>query len=229
MTTGLTVFGPMVQRSSEWLEARRGMVTASIVGKLITPPLRVADNDTSRAVVASLAAERVSGWVDETPMSFDMARGVEDEPLAVAAYEGHRLVTVEPCGFMVRDLGGARLGYSPDGLVGTDGLVEVKCRRPKRHVADAVSGVIPSEHQAQIQAGLLVSGRAWCDYVSFSDGLHLWIARAYSVPHWQDAIREAVAAAEERITDTVTAYLTAVDGFPLTERSPFRLTDMIEV
>ncbi|MBP7621773.1 MAG: hypothetical protein KA745_12450 [Gemmatimonadales bacterium] len=62
----------------------------------------------SPGTASYLAAERVSGWVDETPMSFDMARGVEDEPLAVVAYEGHRLVTVEPCGFMVRDLGGAR-------------------------------------------------------------------------------------------------------------------------
>ena len=226
----LTTYPRMEQRSAEWLAARRGMVTASVVGKLITPTLRVADNDTSRGIVATLAAERVSGFVDETPMTWDMARGVEDEPLAVEAYTGHRRVAVESCGFMVRALGGGlRLGYSPDGLVGRDGLIEVKCRRPKRHVADAVSGVSPGEHQAQIQAGLLVSGRDWCDYISFSDGLHLWIARAYPVPHWQDAIREAVAITEERITGTVTAYLAAVDGFPLTERSPFRLTDMIEV
>lgn len=226
----LTIHPHMEQRSPEWLAARRGMVTASIVGKLVTPKLRVADNDTSRGIVATLAAERVAGFVDETPMTLDMARGVEDEPLAVEAYEGHRGVSVEACGFMVRDLGdGLRLGYSPDGLVESDGLIEVKSRRPKRHIHDAVAGIVPAEHVAQIQAGLLVSGRDWCDYVSFSDGLHLWAVRAVPSPEWQAVIRKAVAVTEERITDMADAYLAAVDGFPLTERSPFRLTDMIEV
>ncbi len=216
----LEVMPDVEQRSDEWYDQRRGMVTASAVGQLLTPKtLKLADNDNARGLVALLAAERITGRTEDTYQSLDMLRGVEEEPFAIDAYSAHNRVAVEACGFMVRNWGnGFRLGYSPDGLVLDTGLIEVKSRRSKVHVQHVIAGKIPPEHMAQCQAGLLVSGRKWIDYVSFSGGLHLWTARAAPDPRWFAAIASAVESFERSVADTVAAYFHAVEGLPLTER-----------
>lgn len=176
-----------------------------------------ADGDEARGVVTVAAAERITGFVDPTLVSYDMERGVYDEPLAVNAYAEHR-APVEPCGFMVRTWGDNALGYSPDGLVGDDGLIEIKSRRGKKQIETVLSGDVPTENMAQLQAGLFVSGRAWVDYISFSAGLHLWTVRVIPDPRWFDAIRAAVEAFEESVSATVATYREAVEGLPLTDR-----------
>jgi len=163
------------------------------------------------------AAERITGFVDPTFVSVDMERGLYDEPLAADAYAKHH-APVDPCGFMVRTWGDTRLGYSPDGLVGTNGLIEIKSRRGKKQVETVLTGEVPAENMAQLQAGLFVSGRAWVDYVSFSAGLHLWTMRVTPDARWFDAIRAAVEAFEEAVTATVATYQEAVKGLPMTER-----------
>ena len=115
-------------------------------------------------------------------------------------------------------------GADHDGLVGDDGLIEVKCRRGKAQVETILAGEVPAENMAQLQAGLFVSGRAWLDYVSYAGGMHLWTTRVTPDPAWFDAIRAAVEAFEAAVFATVDAYLTAVEGLPLTERP---LTDMV--
>ena len=166
----LHVLDDLVQRSDEWYEARRGMVTASVVGRLITPAkLEVAANEGSRALTAVLVAERVTGFVDPTWKSLDMWRGAEEEPLAAEVYSEH-YAPVTTCGFMSRDDWGFSIGYSPDGLVGDDGLIEVKCPRSKGHLLTILADEVPPEYMAQMQAALLVSGRDWCDYVSYCGG-----------------------------------------------------------
>lgn len=179
--------------------------------------------DVAQGVVTVAAAERITGFVDPTFVSLDMQRGVDDEPLAVDAYSEHHAVVV-PCGFMVRTWGPYRLGYSPDGLVGADGLVEVKSRRGKTQVEHVLAGQVPAENMAQLQAGLFVSGRSWCDYVSYAAGLHLWTVRVTPDLVWFEAITRAVEAFEADVTATVDAYLQAVEGLPLTERP---LLDMV--
>jgi hypothetical protein len=82
-----------------WYAARCGIVTASVVGKLLTPTLKVADNDTSRGVTAALVAERITGIVEPTFTNDDMWRGIEHEPYARDIYSGHYQQAVE-CGFM---------------------------------------------------------------------------------------------------------------------------------
>ena len=214
----LQVFPHVEQRSDAWYQLRLGIMTASAVhGLLTTKTLAVADNDTSRGLIATAAAERIAGFVDPTYQSIDMMRGANDEPVAAHAYSEHHGPVTE-CGFMVRTWDGVRLGYSPDGLVGDDGLIEIKSRRGKKHVETVVAGEVPAENMAQIQAGLLVSGRAWCDYVSYSAGLHLWTKRVYPDDRWFEAIRAAVEAFERAVSTTVFAYTRAVAGLPLTER-----------
>jgi hypothetical protein len=180
--------------------------------------IEVADNDTSRAVTALLAAERVAHRVDPTFVNADMWRGVESEDPAREKYAEHYGVEVATCGFMVLDEPGFRLGYSPDGLVGGDGLLEIKGPRQKGHFLTAVNGVVPDFHVAQIQAGLMVSGRKWCDFVSFNGGMHLWVKRVTPDPDWQRAITAAATAFEVTAEQLVSDYLAAVEGFPMTER-----------
>lgn len=218
----LHVYADVEQRSDEWVALRRGIVTASTVGQLITPStLKVASNDKSRALIWSLAAERINGWSDDTYQSADMLRGVMDEPVARAAYAEHTRTAVTDCGFMDRDFDGHRLGYSPDGLVDDSGLVEIKSGKPREHLRVVVGGEVPAEHMAQIQAGLLVSGRAWCDYVRIASGMALWIKRVLPDPQWHVAILAALDAAETGVTGVIATYRAAVEGLPVTERTDY--------
>ena len=183
------------------------------------PSLTVADTETSRAALLTLAAERITGTVEETPVTGAMLRGIEDEPLARAHYAAH-YAPVEEVGFMVREDNGVRLGFSPDGLVGADGLVEFKSRLQKKQVAVFLADEVPAINAAQLQCGLLVTGREWIDYCSFTPGMPMYRKRVRPDPAWFTAITAAVAEAEERITDIVTTYTAAVEGLPLTEPRP---------
>lgn len=215
----LTVYPDLLQGSDEWLAQRRGIVTASIVGDLITAKtLKPASNDTSRGLTALLVAERITGWTDPTFMSDDMLRGIEDEPRARDVYSEHYAPVYE-AGFMVREHDGIRIGYSPDGLVGADGLIEIKSRRPKIHVAHILSGHVPSEVMPQLQCGLLVSGRKWIDYISFSGGMPMWVKRVHPDQRWFDAILAAVHAFEANAAEMIRLYNEAVEGLPTTERN----------
>jgi hypothetical protein len=115
---------------------------------------------------------------------------------------------------------GTRIGYSPDGIVGKDGLIEVKAPRQKGHLSTILGGTVPAHHMAQIQCGLLVSGREWCDFVSFYGGMPLYPVRVYADVNWHSAIRAGVAHLEERIANILATYQAAVTGLPMTERLP---------
>jgi hypothetical protein len=214
----LREYPELIQGTDEWHEQRRGMVTASVVGQLMTPAtLKPAANVESRSLVAQLVAERITGWVDPTYVGDDMMRGWTDEPHALETYAKH-YAPIVTTGLMVRDDWGFEIGYSPDGLVGEEGLVEFKSRRPKKHVQTILAGKVPGENMAQVQCGLLVSGRKWCDYLSFCGGMPLYRIRVEADERWQAAIVAAVAAFEEAAAEMTTQYLQAVAGLPMTER-----------
>jgi hypothetical protein len=210
----------LIQGSDEWLDQRRGMVTASVVGQLVTAKtIKPASNDYSRALTAQLVAERITGWTDPVYVSDDMLRGTEDEPRARDLYSEHFAPVLET-GFMVRDDWGFRIGYSPDGLVGDDGLIEVKSRRCKKQLQTILADEVPPENMPQLQCGLLVSGRQWIDYVSFCGGMPLYVKRVTPDQRWFDAILTAVALFEDNAAEMVAAYTTATAGLPMTERAP---------
>lgn len=214
----LTVHDDLIQGTDEWLEQRRGIVTASVVGKLITAKtIKPAANDESRGLTALLVAERITGWVDPVYVTDAMLRGQEDEPRAVALYSQH-YAEVTTTGFMVRREDGWTLGYSPDGLVGDDGLIEVKSRAAKKQLTTILADEVPAENFAQCQAGLLVSGREWLDYVSICGGMPLYTKRVYPDARWFDAITEAVERFEATATAMVARYEAVTLGMPMTER-----------
>lgn len=214
----LQVFSDLPQGSDAWLQARAGLVTASTVGQLITTrTLKAAANDTSRGLTATLVAERITGHVEMVQATGSMLRGQLDEPYARDYYSEHH-APVSEADFMVRQFDGYKIGYSPDGLVGDNGLIEIKSRAQKKHLATILADEVPTENMAQCQAGLLVSDREWIDYVSFCSGMPLWTKRVYQSAAWFRAIHEAAAQFETNAAAMTDTYLTAVEGLPATER-----------
>jgi predicted phage-related endonuclease len=119
---------------------------------------------------------------------------------------------------MVRDDWGFQIGYSPDGLVGDDGLIECKSRRAKKQLQTIVDDEVPAENMAQLQCGLLVSGRAWIDYVSYCGGMPLYVKTVYPDPEWFEAIVAAVTSFELAASLMTQQYRDATKGLPMTER-----------
>ena len=224
----LKIYEELEQGTPEWHEARRGIVTASVIGQLITPStLKVANNQTSRSRLYELAAERITGRVEETPTTWQMARGNEEEERARDLYEQH-YGPVEQVGFMVREVDGIPLGFSPDGLCGDDGFVEFKSRSPKIHVQHVVSGQVPPENMAQVMTGLYVTGRSWCEYTSFSNGMAMWRTRVFPDSQWFTAIEEALHHAELAILKIIAEYEESVVGAPVAEYiEPFEEPELL--
>ena len=216
----LHTYPDLEQGSESWLEARRGMVTASVVGKLLTPTGRVAANDYSRALTLELAAERITGTSEYVFVNADMERGNEVEPLARDLYASHYGRPVTQVGFMVEDKWGFSIGYSPDGLVGDDGLIEVKGPRAKKHLKTIVENQVPAEYVAQIQCGLLVSGRQWCDFLTYFGGMPMYPIRVHADPKWQDAIVLAATELERAVTEITNTFKARTEGLPATEPLP---------
>jgi predicted phage-related endonuclease len=216
----VTYHPDVVQGSEEWLAMRCGLLTASEVKLILTPTLKIAANDKTRAHVWELAAQRITGYVEPQYISDDMLRGYEDEIRARDLYS-RMYAPVTEVGFVTSDDHGVTLGYSPDGLVGDDGLIEIKSRRQKYQVETIVSGEVPAEHVLQCQTGLLITGRAWLDYVSYSGGLPMCRVRVYPDERVQEAIIEAALDFDAKVRATVGAFeVLTVDrhAFPPTER-----------
>lgn len=215
----LITYPDIEQGSPEWDDVRRGYVTASVVGKLLTPTLKIADNDTSRGVTNTLVAERITGATEDGPMTSDMFRGVISEPHARDLYSGHYQQATE-FGFFLLEEDGWSLGYSPDGLVGTDGLIELKAPRAKNHLQTILAGEVPTQYAAQLQAALLVTGRAWCDFVSFAGGMPLFVKRVYPDADWFAAIESACRAFETNAARIVADYRAKVRSLPIADPIP---------
>lgn len=213
----LTIHEDLVQGSPEWMQARCGIPTASEVGKLLTSTGRVANNDTARTYTQSLIAERITGRVEYTHPSRDMQRGTLLEPYARDLYAAHYTPVTE-VGFMRLDaVDGWSLGYSPDGLVGDDGLLEIKSRAPRIQINTIMWDQVPGANMAQLQAGLLVTGRDWIDYCSYSPGLPLYVKRVHPDRAWFAAISEAVDAFTLTAAEQINAYQARTTSLPATE------------
>jgi len=193
----------LAQGSGDWLEIRRGLLTASEMRLLVTPAtMKAAANDNARAHLFTLVSQRIAGYVEDTYTGYDMLRGHEDEIDARIAY-AQNYAPVEDCGFITNDRWGFTIGYSPDGLVGDDGLIECKSRKHKFQVETILKSVaedkVPAEFLIQCQTGLLVSERKWLDFISYSAGLFMATVRVYPDPVIQEAIVSIATDAEIKI------------------------------
>lgn len=200
---------PLIQGSDSWRAARCGLLTASEMKLIITPTLKVASNDKERAHLWELLAQRITGYVEPHYIGDDMLRGIEEEIYARATYAEH-YAPVEEVGFITNDDLGFPIGFSPDGLVGNDGFIECKSRRQKFQVETILEHVatstIPDEYMIQIQTGFLVTGRRWCDFISYCGGLPMVTIRVEPDKKYRDAIEAAAAAFEWRLTEKLKNY-----------------------
>ena len=142
-----------------------------------------------------------------------MLRGRDDEIRARELYSA-KIARVEQTGFVTNDEWGFTLGASPDGLVGDYGLIECKSRKQRLQTETVARREIPIEHVLQVQTLLLVTGRVWCDYISYSGGMPMCILRDYADGAIQAAIEEAAAEAEDKIGAMMADYYTAVEMYP---------------
>jgi putative phage-type endonuclease len=160
----------MEQQTAEWLEMRKGRVTASRVADVMAVLKKGGESAARRNYRNELITEMLTGRSAETYVSEAMMFGTEQEPYARAAYEMHADVMVDPGGFAVHDTID-RFAASPDGRIGDDGLLEIKCPTTMNHVSYLLAGVVPEEYQPQMLAQMACTGRKWCDFVSFDPRL----------------------------------------------------------
>jgi len=217
----IKIYKDLIQGSDEWFQARLGLLTASEMKHIITPAnLKSANNDKSRGHLHELAAQRITQYVEPTYIGDDMLRGNEDEVYARALY-AEKYAPVEEVGFITNDKWGFTLGFSPDALVGKDGLIECKSRKQKYQVETILSGEMPSDYLIQVQTGLLVSVRSWCDFISYSGGMPMFVKRIFPDAVVQSAILEAAQIFHGKLDLMIAEYEKKSVGFYPTERRVF--------
>ncbi len=186
------------QGSPAWLAARCGLLTASEMKLILTPTLKIAQNDKKKAHFHEILSQRITGHVEPHYVSDDMLRGHVDEIQARILY-AENYAPVEELGFITNDKWGFTLGYSPDGHVPPKSGIECKSRRQRFQVETILNGVMPDDYLLQVQTGLLVSEYEWIDFVSYSGGLPMVTIRVYPDREVQNAIIDAASQFEERL------------------------------
>ena len=166
----------MDQRTEEWHEARLGKVTASRLADVLAT-IKTGEAAARANYRIELVAERLTGLRSPGFTSTAMQWGIDYERAAVAAYELETGRIVSDVGFVVHPEI-ADSGASPDGLVGDDGLIEIKCPETKTHVHTLLHKKVPAQYMPQIQWQMACTGRSWVDFVSFDPRLpeHLMLA-----------------------------------------------------
>lgn len=201
----IKIHNEYVQGSEEWYAARCGLLTASEMKLIITPTLKIAVNDKSRSHLHELLAQRITRYVEPSYIGDDMLRGMDDEIHARELYAKH-FSPIEQVGFVTNDEWGFELGCSPDALIGSDGILEIKSRKQKFQIATIIDGEMPDDYAIQVQTELLVTGRSWCDFISYSGGLPMIPIRVYPDDKILAAIVEAARAFEAKLAEKMVAY-----------------------
>jgi putative phage-type endonuclease len=153
------------ENREEWLKQRLGLVTGSAISNVLMDSSKAG----YRNYMAQLVCERLTGEPTETYISPAMQHGIDTEDEARAAYMARNAVIVEEVGFIRHPK--LEAGCSPDGIVGQDGLIEIKCVQPATALDLLESKKVPADHYNQIQWQLAVTGRDWCDYVVYQPKL----------------------------------------------------------
>lgn len=188
------------QRSPEWYQARKGMPTASSFDRIITSEGKPSKQ--RQKYLYELAGERLGGIVDESYQSFAMLQGIEKEAEARALYE---LLNdpVQQAGFCTSDCGS--YGCSPDGLIGEDGGLEIKCPLIYTHVEYLLKckDEMPIDYFQQVQGSLFVTGRKWWDFVSYFPGLPPLILREEPNDVFQRLLKRELESFCQELEETV--------------------------
>ena len=160
----MQIITSMEQGSDQWLELRLGKVTASRLNDVMAKGRSNAPSKTRASYMLQLVAEIMTGKPEDSFSNKYMEWGNECEPQARSMYEFDSGNDVDQVAFVqVND----HFGVSPDGMIGDDGLLEIKCPKSTTQIERFLKGEFPKEYKAQVQGQLLATGRKWCDFVSF--------------------------------------------------------------
>lgn len=164
------------QGSREWLEARAGLITCSELESVFSKG--TGKNVFGKAAITymyELIGEQITGEPKECFSGFHTERGHAHEPVAIELYQLQHDVEIQNCGFII----GEKIGYSPDGLIGSNGLTEIKSKLPKFQAQILYEREIPSEHYMQCMGGLWTAEREWIDFISYCPSMPIFIKRLY--------------------------------------------------
>lgn len=193
------------QGTPEWFQARMGIPTASEFSTVMASGRGGGESKTRKTYLYKLAGEIITGKPMEGFGNAHTERGHEMEPEARAAYAFMKGVEPEQVGF-IRN---GRAGASPDSLLGSDGLLEIKTKLPHLMIETILRGDMPPEHRAQCQGQLWIAERAWIDIAVYWPGMPLFVHREQRDPHFAVAIAKAIAEFNEEldaVVDRVRAY-----------------------
>jgi len=149
------------QGSDQWFDARMGMITASKFKDVMAK----GQGKTRKSYMYQLAGEMITGEREDSYSNSYMEWGTLNEPSARAMYELEKGVEVDLVGLITTD--GKNVAASPDGLVGNDGSIEIKCPKTTTQIETYLSGKMPTGHKAQVQGQMWVAERDWVDFISF--------------------------------------------------------------
>jgi putative phage-type endonuclease len=185
----------MDQRTDEWFKARLGKATASNFRKILAK-VKTGEAADRRNYRAQLVIERLTGQQQDSYSNAAMQWGTEQEPFARIAYMAQTGNEVEEVGFIEHPE--LMAGASPDGYIGEHGLIEIKCPVSATHIETLKAETCPTEHYAQVQGQLWITGRDWCDFVSYDprmpDRLQLFITRVSRDADYIDVLAKEVKA-----------------------------------
>lgn len=199
---------PFAQGTAEWLAARTGRLTASRMSAIMAKGRNSAPSATRAACMGELIAEYLTGQSGETYINADMQRGTDLEPAARAMYEVATGQMVAEVGLVLHPKN-ERWGASPDGVVGSDGLLEIKCPRTHVHIEYLLAGKPPSQYLPQMAWQAACCERQWVDFASYDakmpEDLRLFVVRYTPDPAYiAELEQEAAAFLEEMMAKVKT-------------------------
>lgn len=156
----------LIQGSDEWLQARKGIATCSEFSNIISPAL-AKESASLPKYAKKLALELTYDKLkEESFKSAAMQAGNDLEKIARQLYQEKTLNYVEEVGFIKTDCG--NFGFSPDGLVEDEGIIEIKCLEAEAHSEIILNDQMPNDYKCQVQGGLWISERKWCDFIAYN-------------------------------------------------------------
>ena len=195
----------VIQGSEAWYEARLSRFTASQFAKVMAGD----STATYKDLLTTTAGEVLSGQIEETYSNAIMERGIEMEPEARREYESIFDLEVETVGFVLPDEDDPLhewVGVSPDGFVNGDGLLEIKCPLMKTHMNYIAAGKLPNDYKWQVQGQLMITGREWCDFMSYYPNLKPFIIRIYPDKEMIDQLRERLLQSVIHVKEIIKNY-----------------------
>jgi putative phage-type endonuclease len=195
----------MQQRTEDWFKQRLGKATASRIADIVAKT-KTGYSASRKNYAAQLVCERLTGVPQDGFTSPAMQWGTDTEPQARAAYCFHRDLDVSECGFFDHPEI-AMSGASPDGLIGDDGLLEIKCPNTAGHIETLLGKAAPAKYVHQMMWQMACTGRAWCDFVSFDprlpENMRLFVARLHRDDEMITELEAEVTAFLNEVGETV--------------------------